>query len=109
MNWGNAGPEDVWPSAEDEYLASLEPEVDYTPELILAISNLTEKQRFVIECRFGFRGDPMTVCEIAALMGISHQCVVRLQQRGLKRLRKGVQKSPISSDSYSPSVNDVRA
>lgn len=96
MNWNEQSePTDFAPSAEDEYFASLEPEQDYTADLILALSILTEKQRFVIECRYGMRGDPLSVCEIASLMGVRHQNVVKLEQRAMRRMRKRVQKTPI--------------
>ena len=63
---------------------------DYTAELILAMSTLTEKQRFVIELRYGLRGDlePMTLCEIATLMGVSHQAVVQLERRAMRGLQR---------------------
>ena len=110
MNWADGEPQEVWPSAEDEYLASLEPEIDYTGELILAMSSLTEKQRFVIERRFGTYGGPeLTVCQIATLMGVSHVSVVRLEQRAMRRLRQGLRKSHIFSESIGPSVNVKRA
>ena len=83
--------EAAYPSAEDEYFKSLEPgRPDYTPELILGLSVLTEKQRWVIECRYGFRteGYPMRVGEIADLMGVSHASVVKLIQRAEERLKK---------------------
>ena len=111
MNWSKDGdPVEVWPSAEDEYLASLEVKPDYTAELILAMSTLTEKQRFVIERRFGVHGGPeLTVCQIATLMGVSHVSIVRLEQRAMRRLRKALQKSPINAGFFDPSANVERA
>lgn len=110
MNWSDGEPQEVWPSAEDEYLASLDPEPDYTGELILAMSSLTPKQRFVIERRFGIYGGPeLTVCQIAMLMGVSHVSIVRLEQRAMRRLRKGLQKSPISAGFFGRRANVERA
>jgi DNA-directed RNA polymerase specialized sigma subunit len=83
------------PSAEDEYFASLEPpEPDYTPEVILALSGLSEKQRFAVECRYGFRthGRSMSVREIASYMGIDHSNVVRLLQRAEESMRDSTKK-----------------
>ena len=82
-------------SAEDEYLTEDDPEPDYTAELILAIAELTDKQRFVIECRYGLRGDPLTVREIAALMGVRYQAVWNIERRAIKRLSKGLTNTSI--------------
>jgi len=87
-------------SAEVEYFRSLEPEeTDYTGDLILALSVLTEKQRFAVECRYGLRsgGRVMTTQEIGTYMGVSHQAVYRLLQRAESAMRKGVAKDPSMS------------
>ncbi len=78
------------PSAEDEYFESLEnlPEHIGIPEIILALDCLTERQRFVIECRYGLRGDPLGLEEIASLMSVSNQTVSQHEQKALKRLRE---------------------
>jgi DNA-directed RNA polymerase specialized sigma24 family protein len=80
-------------SAEDEYfyLNETDDAPDYTAEAILAMNRLTAKQRWVIECRYGFRteGRPMQVEEIADLMGVSHVSVVKLIQRAEERLAEG--------------------
>lgn len=69
---------------------------DYGPELILAMESLTDKQRFVIKCRYGMEGwPPLTVREIARLMGITHQGVSRLEQRAMVHLRERLPKTPI--------------
>ena len=84
-------------SVEDEYFASLEaPAPDYTPELILALSRLTDKQKWVIECHFGFRteGRKMPVREIADLMGVHHRAVEDLIHRALRRLEQSMRGSP---------------
>ena len=91
-------PELQVPSAEDEYLASLDPEQDYTADLILALSTLTDKQRFAIECRFGFRGPPVTEREIALVMGINQQAVNGLISRGLEAMRRGLSNSPTDGE-----------
>jgi DNA-directed RNA polymerase sigma subunit (sigma70/sigma32) len=82
------------PSAEDEYFESLEglPEGIGIPEIILALECLTERQRFVIECRYGLRGDPLALEDIASLMSVSHQTVSEHEQKALVRLRENLQK-----------------
>jgi predicted DNA-binding protein (UPF0251 family) len=52
---------------------------------------ITEKQRFVLELRFGIRdGSEWDYEEIAQLMGVSKQTVHRIEARAMKRLRKGL-------------------
>lgn len=68
----------VSPSAEEEYLATLEPD---------PLDVLTEKQRFVIELRFGLRdGVQYTQREIAAVMGISQRAVWKHEHLARKKL-----------------------
>jgi DNA-directed RNA polymerase specialized sigma24 family protein len=96
-----------WATIEEYPYSTPEPETpDYTGELILALDALTAKQRFVIECRYGFRTDgiPMTVCEIASFMGITHVSVLRLEKRALASMRRGLQKSPIGA--YAPLLEE---
>jgi len=77
-------------SAEDEYLAELEP-ADHTLEKLHdALKYLTARQRFVIECRYGMRGNETvhTLQDIASLMGVTHQTVSEHEQIGIKTLQK---------------------
>lgn len=64
------------------------------PEILLALETLTERQRFVIECRYGLRpgmdGQRLSVRDIASLMGISHPTVVQHEREGLERLRERI-------------------
>lgn len=79
------------PSAEDEFFASLEGEPeDLMPEVYLAMERLTPKQRFVLSCRYGMKGDgsQMKVEEIAWLLGVSHPAVMGLLKRALRRLER---------------------
>ena len=83
---------------------------DYTGEIILALAALTEKQRFVIERRHGlYDGPELTVCQVAAIMGISHVSVVRLEQRAMRNLRRGLQQIPMGACIDIPSANVERA
>lgn len=66
------------------------------PEIMLAMESLTERQRFVIECRYGLRtgmnGERLAQHEIASLMGITRQAVSLYEQGALKKLRKVLRK-----------------
>lgn len=56
---------------------------------VLDQAGLTEKQRFVIELRHGMRGGvPLTLREIAELMGTSTQAVAQLEKAAKKKLEK---------------------
>ncbi len=79
------------PSAEDEYFESLEglPEGIGIPEIILAMDSLTDKQRFVIELRYGLKtGAGHSQRDVAELMGCSQVAVKKLEARGLEKLRR---------------------
>lgn len=66
------------PSAEEEYLASLEPNPLY---------RLTDRQRLVLELRYGLRdGVCYTQREVAALMGIARSTVNEYEQAAKKKL-----------------------
>lgn len=75
---------------EDEYFKEDEPDIDVA-DLLLAMEGLTERQRFVVECRFGLRagseGRALTLREIAGLLGISFQSVAEHERAGLRQLR----------------------
>ena len=86
------------PSAEDVYFTEPIEEPDYTGEIILALASLTPKQRFVIECRFGFRSEEsLTLDEIAALMGTTNQAVSRIETRAMQRISRGLENSSIDA------------
>lgn len=66
------------PSAEDEFLASQEED---------PLDCLTERQRLVIELRYGLRDNrDYTQREVAALMGLSLKTVWEHEQAALKKL-----------------------
>lgn len=74
------------PSAEDEYLSSLEPD---------PLDVLTERQRFVVELRFGLRdGICYTQREIAQLMGVDRKTVWEHEKAAKKKLEREVGKPP---------------
>lgn len=87
-----------WQSLSDPPEPEQAETIDYTPELILAMSVLTEKQQFVIRCRYGLYGGPgLTVREIADLMGTRYQSVWEMEQGALKRLKKYLTKIPMGA------------
>ena len=56
--------------------------------ILSALPGLTSKQRFVIEMRFGLRGEAeFTLEDIAFLMGVTHQAVRAIERRAIKRLQ----------------------
>jgi RNA polymerase sigma factor (sigma-70 family) len=65
------------------------------PEIILAMATLTERQRFVVECRFGLRsgmpGERVNYREIASWLGVHHSTIQEIEQAGLKKLRVTLQ------------------
>jgi DNA-directed RNA polymerase sigma subunit (sigma70/sigma32) len=57
------------------------------------LSTLTPKQRFVVECRWGFRGlGYPTLEQLAESMGISHVAVLDLYENAMAKIRKGLQR-----------------
>lgn len=80
---------------EDAYFAEpdIEDEVGL-PEILLAMAALTERQRFVLECRYGLRpgmdGKRLSIREIASLMGIHIKGVYEFEQAALASLRRGL-------------------
>ena len=56
--------------------------------LFRALGDLNDKQRFVVECYYGLRGDrPYNLDEIGDLMGISHQAVSKTLRKAMKLLQ----------------------
>lgn len=61
---------------------------------------LTDRQRLVIERRYGLNGaDPATLEEIAEALGLTRERVRQIQMEGLDRLRKIIKRGNISRDS----------
>lgn len=52
-----------------------------------AVERLPRYQRDVIERRFGFYGDPMTLDEVAEDLGIAHCTVFRREKQAMEKLR----------------------
>ena len=64
------------------------------------LQQLTDRQRLVIERRYGLNGaDLATLEEIAAELGLTRERVRQIQMEGLDRLRKIIKRGNISRDS----------
>lgn len=79
-------------SVEDEYFVEPheEPEeAEYTPALREALEKLTPKQRFVVELKWGLRGDRLhSFREIAELMSVDVRAAYDHYRYGMKKLGK---------------------
>jgi len=83
----------VWVSIPDDIEDEEEEPDDLWPDLMLALTCLTPKQKFVIECRHGLRDgrQPMDLTDIADLMDISVQAVYQLEVRAIEAMRAWVE------------------
>ncbi|MFO7247637.1 MAG: RNA polymerase sporulation sigma factor SigE [Bacillota bacterium] len=79
---------DVLGTDSDAIYRNVEEKVDRTL-LKQALEKLSERERLIMELRFGLRGgEEMTQKDVADLLGISQSYISRLEKRILKRLRK---------------------
>nr|WP_274436441.1 RNA polymerase sporulation sigma factor SigE [Alicyclobacillus sp. ALC3] len=79
---------DVLGTEADTIYRNLEEEVDRTL-LYDALEKLTDRERRIMELRFGLgTGEEMTQKDVADLLGISQSYISRLEKRIIKRLRK---------------------
>lgn len=77
------------PSAEDLYLAAQEED---------PLDCLTERQRFVVELRFGLRdGVHYTQREVAELMGVSLKTVWEHERAARKKLEAILKETPVKT------------
>lgn len=78
--------------AWDEYFSADEDagtESSSLGDVILALESLTERQKFVIECRYGLRPgqeEPLTHRDIAELTGWHHSTVQEVERLALRKL-----------------------
>lgn len=85
---------DILGTDEDIVYRDLETEVDRSL-LDAAISNLCEKERTIIELRYGINtigGVEKTQKEVADMLGISQSYISRLEKRIIKKLRREIMK-----------------
>ncbi len=80
---------DILGTEEDVIYRDMEDEVDRTL-LEQALKVLTERERMIIELRFGIGHDDeeMTQKEVADLLGISQSYISRLEKKIIKRLKR---------------------
>lgn len=81
---------DILGTENDLVTKYIEDEVD--KELLnLAMNHLTERERCIVELRFGLNdGSEKTQKEVADLLGISQSYISRLEKRIIKRLKKEI-------------------
>nr|WP_153005125.1 RNA polymerase sporulation sigma factor SigE [Ferroacidibacillus organovorans] len=79
---------DVLGTESDTIYRDIEDQVDRNL-LYSALEKLTERERKIMEMRFGLTGEKeMTQKDVADLLGISQSYISRLEKRIIKRLRK---------------------
>lgn len=79
---------DVLGTEEDVIYRNIEDEVD-RKLLVNALSKLNDRERKIMELRFGLTGgEEKTQKDVADLLGISQSYISRLEKRIIKRLRK---------------------
>ena len=85
---------DIMGSEPDLWSREIEEEVDRSL-LRSALKKLPERERTIIELRYGLHsdGDEMTQKEVADILGISQSYISRLEKRIIGRLRKDIQKA----------------
>lgn len=82
---------DVLGSDEESVIQELE-EAEERLALRRAVARLPERERFIIELRFGLNGRrDMTQNEVAELLGISQSYISRLEKKILKKLRAALE------------------
>ena len=83
---------DVLGTEDDVVNENIESEAE--KKLLLdSVARLPERERFIMEKRFGLiDGKEMTQKEVADLIGISQSYISRLEKRIIKRLRKELEK-----------------
>ena len=83
---------DILGTDPDSVYHKLETDVDR--ELLLtALSKLDDRERTIMEYRFGIRGEEeMTQKDVADLLGISQSYISRLEKKIIERLKKEISK-----------------
>jgi len=83
---------DILGTESDLILKNIEMEVE-KKLLYLAMEKLNERERRIMELRFGLKGsEEKTQKEVAEMMGISQSYISRLEKRIFQRLKKEIKK-----------------
>lgn len=81
---------DILGTDEDVIYKNLEDEVDHKL-LKIAISNLSDKEKYIMNLRFGMNGcTEKTQKEVADLLGISQSYISRLEKRIMGKMKKEI-------------------
>lgn len=81
---------DILGTDEDVIYKNLEDEVDHKL-LKIAISKLSDKEKYIMNLRFGMNGcSEKTQKEVADLLGISQSYISRLEKRIMEKMRKEI-------------------
>ena len=81
---------DILGTDEDFIYKNLEDEVDYKL-LKIAISKLTDKEKYIMNLRFGMAGyKEKTQKEVADMLGISQSYISRLEKKIMLKMRKEI-------------------
>ena len=81
---------DIRGTDEDEVMKDLECEEE-KKVLLDAVARLSEKERLIVNMRFGLNGyESKTQKDVADILGISQSYISRLEKRILKRLRREI-------------------
>jgi len=66
-----------------------------------ALSSIEERERHVVEARFGLRGRPAQTCrELGSRMGLCSERVRQIEKRALRKLRKALESAGDGSDLF---------
>jgi DNA-directed RNA polymerase sigma subunit (sigma70/sigma32) len=88
-----------WEAAQDEIIDQIEGAKAFAIDVLAFLGDLTNKQRFVIERRYGVSdGYVYSLDELGSAMGISRQAVQQIEATAIRRLQKLA--GPLTKPSY---------
>lgn len=77
-----------WDEAQNQIIDQIEENKEFAVDVLAFLGDLTDKQRFVIERRYGVSdGYVYSFDELGAVMGISRQAVSQLETTAIRRLQ----------------------